>query len=230
MKDKLNNFGPIYVINLARRTDRREALIKSFQDFEVTDYHFIEAVDAEQENLYERVHQTSYKRTKYVELACTLSHFEAIRFWLDHGDSEYALIMEDDLSFETVQYWNFSWEDFMKSIDFKYNIIQLQIGRMRNINTELHIRDYFDQCTGLYLIHRDYAKALVNKHFIDGKYDFPDFAVADYFIYDGPDVYSIPLFVVNELSYKSDINPSLRYFQTISRNQVLKYWKKLTPS
>jgi GR25 family glycosyltransferase involved in LPS biosynthesis len=225
MIDKLKDFGPVYVINLEKRKDRKGVLLKSFSDFGVTNYHFIDAVDASTEDLYKKLHQDKLSKTKYVELACTLSHFKAIQFWLDNSDSEYALIMEDDLSFETVQYWDFCWKDFIKSINFKYSIIQLQIGAMKKIDKNLHVREYWDQCTGLYLIHRDHAKAFISKHFVDGKYDLPDFAVADYFLYDNPDTYAIPLFIVNELSYKSDINPELTFFQTHSRNQILGYWK-----
>lgn len=225
MTNKLKNFGPIYVINLEKRKDRKYSMLKSFDDFNVSNYNFIDAVDAEKEDLYSYLHQKNLEKTRYVELACTLSHFKAIRFWLENSDSEYALIMEDDLSFETVQYWDFSWEDFIKSIDFKYGIIQLQIGAMKVIDKKMHVREYWDQCTGLYLIHRDHAKYLINKYFIDNKYDLPDFAVADYFLYDHPDTYAVPLFVVNELSYKSDINPELTFFQTNSRNQILDYWK-----
>lgn len=225
MTNKLNNFGPIYVINLKRRQDRRDALLKSFEDFNIKDYHFIDAVDAEKEDLYQYVHQDKLSKTKDVELACTLSHFKAIRFWLENNNSEYALIMEDDLSFETVQYWDFCWEDFIKSIDFKYNIIQLQIGAMKKIDTDLHTREYWDQCTGLYLIHRDHAKNFIRAHLVGNRYNLPEFAVADYFLYDNPDTYAVPLFIVNELSYQSDINPELTYFQTHSRNQILDYWK-----
>ena len=225
MIDKLKDFGPVYVINLEKRKDRKEVLLKSFNDFGITNYHFIDAVDASTEDLYKSLHQDKLLKTKYVELACTLSHFKAIQFWLENSDSEYALIMEDDLSFETVQYWDFSWKDFIKSIDFKYSIIQLQIGAMKKIDKSMHVREYWDQCTGLYLINREHAIRFIKKHFIDGKYDLPNFAVADYFLYDNPDTYAIPLFVVNELSYKSDINPELTFFQTHSRNQILDYWK-----
>jgi len=224
MTNKLKNFGPVYVINLEKRKDRREALLKSFNEFDVTNYHFIDAVDAEKEDLYSYLHQSHLEKTKYVELACTLSHFKAMRFWLENSDSEYALIMEDDLSFETVQYWDFSWEDFIKTIDFKYGIIQLQIGAMKVIDKKMHVREYWDQCTGLYLIHREHAKYLIQKYLVNNKYDLPHFAVADYFLYDHPNTYAIPLFVVNELSYTSDINPELTYFQTHSRNQLLDYW------
>jgi GR25 family glycosyltransferase involved in LPS biosynthesis len=223
--NKLDGFGPVYVINLERRPDRREKLLKFFKDFNIIDYHFIDAIDSEKENLYENLHQDKLDKTKYAELACTLSHFKAIKFWLENSDSEYALIMEDDLSFETVEYWDFSWKDFIKSINFKYSIIQLQIGSIMKIDKSLHIRNHWDQCAGLYLIHRDHAKYFIKKHFINNKYDLPDFAVADYFLYDNDDTYAIPLFITNELAYKSDINPELAWFQTNARNRILEYWK-----
>ena len=47
------------------------------------------------------------------EIGCTTSHLKAIKHWLETSDSSYAIIMEDDCSLETVQCWNFTWDDFI---------------------------------------------------------------------------------------------------------------------
>lgn len=41
-----DNFGPVYVINLKRREDRRIVLERIFKENNIQDYTFIEAIDA----------------------------------------------------------------------------------------------------------------------------------------------------------------------------------------
>ncbi len=53
--NKLGGFGPVYVINLARRTDRREHMEKLFKDYDITNYTFIDAFDG-QENIHQHMY------------------------------------------------------------------------------------------------------------------------------------------------------------------------------
>ena len=56
------------------------------------------------------------RRTSPPEVGCYLSHVECARTFL-HGDSDFALILEDDVSFE---------EDFVKTIEMPY--LTQQVG------------------------------------------------------------------------------------------------------
>jgi GR25 family glycosyltransferase involved in LPS biosynthesis len=61
--NKLGGFGPVYVINLARRTDRRDHMEKLFKDYEITNYTFIEAFDA-QENIHQYIYNAERNNDK----------------------------------------------------------------------------------------------------------------------------------------------------------------------
>jgi len=83
--NKLGGFGPVYVINLSRRTDRRDHIEKIFKDYGITNYTIIDAIDA-QDNIdhlidYIPIARRSVRKT---EIATTISHIKAIQHWLDN--------------------------------------------------------------------------------------------------------------------------------------------------
>jgi GR25 family glycosyltransferase involved in LPS biosynthesis len=221
--NKLKGFSPLYIINLERRSDRKNNIESDLKKYNILDYHFIKAIDYKDKNLKEKIY--SPVAIKEEELACTLSHLEAIRFWLENNNSEYAIILEDDFSFVTVDFWDFSWEEFIKSLDFEYDILQIVIMNEIDLNVNLHKRSSDDQSTAGYLITREYAKSMIDKMFVDGKYRLPKYCVADYFLYEIANSYAIPLFVTREWD-GSDINPQDEEWQINRRDEILKYWKE----
>jgi len=223
--NKLDNLPPIYIINLQRRSDRRSHILDNLLKYGIQRYVFINAIDYQKDNLENMVNNKIL--IKNSELACTLSHFKAIEHWLKTSDFEYAIIAEDDLCFDTVDYWNLTWEQYIKKIDFDFDILQLVIYNMDNdFKVDLHKRQKNDQSTAAYLIKRDHAEKMLNKFIINNKYSFPDYCVADHFLYNEGEVYAAGLFVIDERSIKSDINPEYEERQLVMRNKVLDYWKQ----
>jgi hypothetical protein len=97
------------------------------------------------------------------------------------------------------------------------------------------MREMRDWSAACYLIKRNRAKELIEKHFIDKKYVLPQTrsAVADSLIYNRCKVLSIPLLTYNmnldssidiegNIIVKDDIKPSM---QSNSKKQTLDYWK-----
>ena len=167
VNSKLVNFGPLYIINLKKRIDRYNSVLKNLELYNLKNYFFIEAIDG-QENNVEYI-STNIEETSKNEIACTLSHLKAIKTWLDTSDTEYAIIMEDDFSFETVDYWNFTWEEFLNSIDFDYDILQLCVID-GTLNPGFRKRKTDDYSTAAYLIKRKIAKKIISDSLIDNKY------------------------------------------------------------
>jgi hypothetical protein len=229
---KLGGFGPVYVINLPRRTDRREHMEKLFKDYKVTNYTFIDAFDA-QENIHrfiynaERKNEKSAKRT---ETAACMSHLKAIKHWLDTSDTEYAIFAEDDLSMDTVQYWPWTWQEFLDAIYFDYDVLQLCLTQFGQKNVKMHKRFRTDYSAGLYILKRSHAQSVIKRMIIDEKYnvniDRNDVIVDHSVIMGNTDrAYACGLFTY-DVSTPSDINPSGVRLHTKSRESVLQYWKQ----
>ncbi|WP_082434474.1 glycosyltransferase family 25 protein [Devosia sp. A16] len=87
----------VYVINLARRPDRR-AFMQAQADRLGLSFDYIDAVDAQSPtaNLSEiEVRSGAYGRISNGDLACTLSHRKFWRTFLETGEP-YAVVLEDD--------------------------------------------------------------------------------------------------------------------------------------
>ena len=80
-------------INLENAEARRNNILKEFANNNITEHYRV--------NAYPSINDT--KRSK--ESACCRSHLQAMVHFLLNTNDEYALICEDDLTFEFKKYW-----------------------------------------------------------------------------------------------------------------------------
>jgi len=101
-QEELNNDLPIFIINLARRVDRKHKLINNLNVMKIKNYTFIEAVDGSE--LQNNISSEYYNKEKAIEtkrelmpneIACALSHLKIFRKMVDEN-IPYAIVMEDD--------------------------------------------------------------------------------------------------------------------------------------
>jgi hypothetical protein len=230
--NKLGGFGPVYVINLPRRTDRREHMEKLFKDYDISNYTFIDAFDGKEsihQYIYEG-HRENDKAAKRNEIAACMSHLKAIRHWLDTSDSEYAIFAEDDLSMDTVQYWPWTWQEFLDAVHFDYDVLQLCLTQFNQKKISVHRRFRTDYSAGLYMLKRSHAKSLIKRMIIDDKYNVnikrDDVIVDHTVIFGNTDrAYACGLFTY-DVSLISDINPAGLRLHTKSRESVITFWQQ----
>lgn len=231
--DKLKNFGPVYLINLKDHTHRLKNAKKEFKKYGVIDYTVIEAVDGRSSDLSHLI-EGRYPKLRSSEIGCMMSHIKALNHWLETSDSEYAIIMEDDFSFDTVQYWSWDWQYVIDNIPKNAEIVQLVLIQDDPIKFSLHKKNLkslktYAWSTACYIIKRDYAKALVKSHYSNGKYILNSYGfpiqAADIILYSLGNSYSMPLFT-HILDSKNGINPSHEDFHTRSRNSINSWWEK----
>jgi hypothetical protein len=93
----------IFIINLPRRTDRKELMNEILSKSNITKYEFIEAFDGLEDNIKSQYNKL--KKTKKIPIitsghyACLLSHIKAIKKAKENGYSR-IMILEDDVFFE----------------------------------------------------------------------------------------------------------------------------------
>ncbi|CAB4337428.1 unannotated protein [freshwater metagenome] len=229
MKSALKGFGPIYVTNVKSRTDRRDHMLAEFKKQVVTDFEFFECIDAATQDLSAFVGNIEALAVSKQELAASISHLKLIENWLATSASPYAIIMEDDLTFETVDDWQWDWREFLDKIEPDYQMLQLAIINPGRVNTSIHYREARDWSVGCYLIKRSWAETLMKKYFKNGKIIFPDTTrvrtVPEGVIYSGALCLSFPLFV-NSISLGPNINEDkIETMHKKSRDEVLEFWK-----
>ena len=233
---KLDNFGPVYLINLKDHTHRLDHAKKEFDRYGVKNYTVVEAVDGRNDDL-SGIIDGKYPKLKPSEIGCIASHIKTLKHWLDTSDSEYAIVMEDDFSFDTVEYWNFTWDDVVKNIPKTAEIIQLIMIKNDPIKFSMHKKERYDKnkvmtyawSTACYIIKRSYAKTLVNSHTSGDKYKFESYGLnnqaADVILYNLGSSYSFPIFT-HILDAKNSINSDHENFHIKSKNAIDSWWKK----
>ena len=234
--DKLKGFGPAYVINLKDHTHRLDSVKEQFNKYGVTDYTIIEAVDGRTSDLSDQI-SGKYPKLKPSEIGCMMSHIKAIKHWLDTSDSDHAIIMEDDFSFDTVDYWLWDWEYVVKNLPKRWDIVQLIMIKNEPVKFSLHKKEKYDVnkrmsyewSTACYIINRKYAKDVVKNHILEDKYVLKNYGfknqAADVILYNIGEAYSMPLFT-HILDSKNSINKNHEDFHTKSKNHINSWWEK----
>jgi len=194
---KLNNFGPLYCINLDDATDRWEWMENQFKYWGIDNYERISACDGRVDDL------SGILKGKYPplmnsgEVGCTTSHLKALKHYLETSDSPYAILMEDDCDLSTVQFWNFTWSELYAQFPYDWDVVQLSIICTGDIHIKLHKRFVNDFSTACYVINRYHAEKLVRLHCRDDKFKLDNGvkprAVADDLIYNSGNTFAVPL-------------------------------------
>lgn len=232
---KLDNFGPVYLINLKDHAHRLKNAKQEFKKYGVTDYTIIEAVDGRNSDLSNMI-IGDYPRLKPSEVGCLMSHIKTLNHWLKTSDSEYAIIMEDDFSFDTVQYWKWDWQYVVDKMPKDADILQLIMIKNDPIKFSIHKKDPYDRkkfmsyswSTACYMIKRSYAKKIVEMHYKNGKYSLHHHGhknqAADVILYNLGVSYSMPLFT-HILDMKNSINQKHENFHIKSKTNIDNWWK-----
>ncbi len=224
--NKLKGFGPVYVINLEEREDRRNYIENALKNAGVENYKLVKATNGNDPIVNDLVHGREKIPLSNPEIGAAVSHLQTIKQWLEESDSEYAIIIEDDLSFETVDSWDFTFEGFLSSVDKEYDVLQFCIIHNYRINRKLHLKEKHDWSAACYLIKREWAQKLIEKHYIDNKIAlYPNWeSLADALIYREARAYSVPLLTFT-LEFESSINQEHQNgSHKRSREQTLEYW------
>lgn len=242
--DKLFAFPSVYCISLEESLDRQDNIKKQFFDCKIKNYKIFTS-----KRFSESEDKISGKYLSYINngtKGCTVSHLKMIRKWYNETDESYAFFCEDDLSFETVQYWNFTWIDFIDNLPENWDAIQLVCIGSHLDEIKLRKRYWDDWSVGAYLLSRKYAKVLIDS-FIKGDeflLEYPEdyywAALAENLIYYTPrtaigqseetlyNVYTFPLFV-EEIKFRStfnDVNDHKEHHLQ-SNKIVLDWWKSI---
>jgi GR25 family glycosyltransferase involved in LPS biosynthesis len=233
--DKLKGFGPVYLINLKDHTHRLKSAQKEFAKYGVTDYTVIEAVDGRNNDLSHLI-SGDYPRLTPSEIGCMMSHIKALTHWLETSDSEYAIIMEDDFSFDTVEFWQWDWKYVLENLPKNADIVQMIMIKNDPVTFSIHKKQPYDRkanmtyswSTACYLIKRDYAQKIVDIHYHKQKYRLPHHGyknqAADVVLYNLGNAYSIPLFT-HILDLKNSINHQHGTFHSKSKENIDNWWR-----
>jgi len=241
--NKLDKFPKIYCASLFESKDRRKNFKNQFLKYNIGDINFLLS-----ERQLENDPSVSGELTFLLNLGtigASVSHLKMVKKWYDETNEPYAFFCEDDLSLQTVQYWNFNWNNFLIELPDNWDCIQLMcIGK--NLNSiKFRRRCWDDWSVGAYLISRKYAKILIDSFISNEKFllQFPDQSnwapLAENLIYYSPrsvvdqmhheivyNVYTFPLFV-EDIKFNStfDETTDQKEHHIESYHLMIEWWK-----
>jgi len=153
------------VINLIDARDRKEYMRSEFNKLGVTDVFF---------HRFERIENSKVRFVgetpilKEMTPGVTSSHLLAIKWWYENTDEKFGIFFEDDVDFNTVKHWNFTFDEFIKRMGDKWDALQLC-----NIHEEYPVmvprmRTWGDHGLQCYMVTRKYARKIIKYYFDQG--------------------------------------------------------------
>ena len=226
--ERLAGFGPVLWINLDEDRERRSRAEHLFARHGIENTR-ISAFDGRTEDLgIHLVDERLPDGLLQTELGCSLSHLKAIRYFLQEMDGEHVVVCEDDVLFDTVEYWPFAWTEFMSLLPRDWDCLQLSLTTPGRFTPKLHLR-IGNYCTVCNVFTRAYAEVLASLHFRGLKYRLNSLektqTVADELLFSSGKTYSMPLFV-----YRNDIShihqDHVKRFHQDCVDVEMKFWRE----
>lgn len=235
MKNKLKNFPKGYYISLEESLERQENIINQFSKYEVNLTPNISKRFSESDDI------VTGKYLHFLNggtIGTVVSHLKSIKHWYENFDDEYAFFCEDDLSLETVEYWDFTWEEFINNLPSDWEVIQLSTIRDNFEHFNLRERQWNDWSATAFILTRSYAKKLLDTYVKNDTYhlEIPNSTtmplVENIFFTSLGKAYTIPLFVEDtqfQSTYSeeddSDVKDGQKSNHYYASQIVLDYWK-----
>lgn len=235
-KNPLENFPSVYYISLEESVDRRNNLIEQFKKYNVTNLNGI--ISKRYKDSNDKVTGKYLHQLTEGAIGCVVSHLKALKQWYYNTDEDYAFFCEDDVSLETVEYWNFTWEEFIETIPEDAEFVQLMVISETFDNFQLHERKWDEWAASAYIVTREYAKKIIDTYCISDTYNLNNpiydvIPIVENILCAGlGKVYSIPL-LVEDIKFNStfseeqepDVKNGHKTKHLSSHHTVLSYWK-----
>ena len=187
--DKLTNFPTVNYITLYENTDRIE-----FMNAQLTRYGirhmpylnhryttFQHGINIIWPNM---IKEQAEEFRGWSHPGTIISYLTAMKNWYDTTNEEHVIFCDDDMSFESIDHWSFTWQEFVDKLPANWEAVQLvrinnwHVGLINNgIKFEipsLQLRKKeWDDFGGAGLFKREYIKKILDRHWIDAlNYDF----------------------------------------------------------
>lgn len=228
----LDSFPKVLWINLKTSEARRNRMSSLLDSYNIQ-HTRLEAVDGSLSWPYLGRLALTNKMLTTRETGCTLSHLYAIKYFYTEILDETCVILEDDTSFEFLEYVPYDWSSFISSLPEDWRVVQLAVSELvPSIKTELVKLDSSSKryCSSAYLINKQGAKDILDRYF-DPRINMFNLShisrpTSDYIICHTSTAYSIPLFTY--LCDESTIHPSHLSVHEASKKHQMDEWIMMT--
>ena len=157
----LESFPSVRCISLEECEDRRTILSKSFEKYQITPKFILSKRYSESnDKITGKYAHTLNDGTK----GCCVSHLKMIKDWYETTNEEYGFFCEDDLSLETIDFWEHSWGEFFNTKPSDAECLQLLTIRQEFDTFDLRERCWDDWGATAYILNRSGAKKIIDNY------------------------------------------------------------------
>lgn len=176
MHHKLKGLPSCHVVSVVGAIDRHEHMKGLFERYGVDNYviHAYNKLPNSQAKIRQEdgllvlgSDELLGEHTSQITIGPASSHLLTIKWWYDNTDEEMAIFFEDDVDFITTDYWNFTFEDYIKKFGPHWDALQLSLINDGAILVFPRCRTTWDWGLQAYVIKRHYAKRLIDFYFKD---------------------------------------------------------------
>jgi hypothetical protein len=172
-----------YWINIDSNDKRKKFMESQYKKCDLENYRVSAIVPADFDRVLEQKRPLSCKHAGCTsceyEFACISSHIKAMRQALDHSKDDWFVIMEDDITIPFAIDYAALIRDAPQDLEILQllilfgNTVKILYGEYFLKNKANFIKwQYLLPSAGMYVISRKGAEKLVNKFFVNGKYNF----------------------------------------------------------
>jgi GR25 family glycosyltransferase involved in LPS biosynthesis len=167
--EKLKNFPSVNYTSLRESADRRAYMQNQFDHYGITKTNVYLTERFEKISDYVQVTGTGLCMPEvHTQMGTIISHINLLRNWYISTDEEYAIFCEDDVSFESIKHWNFTWDEFVQNLPEYWNGVQLTKVMMPYCNPagdpNLSLKITRGRWWGAHsLLRRPYVKVLLDR-------------------------------------------------------------------
>jgi len=231
MSLKFNQSSRINYINLKESKDRFLFMENQFKEYNITNYKRFST------ERFEEYRELVKITGPYIESVnhhgTNITFLRCIKNWLDETSEEYGIFLEDDTSFITSHYWNFTWNEFLYSLPKDWEVVQLI--RINSINAnkipELNIRarDSYDWGASC-MMKRTYAEKLLKSYMVNHNEFLFDIKgtdlmpIVENLLFTSGVCLNVPLFI--ETCLPSTYNRGYDPIHEYSRLKIKELWEK----
>lgn len=238
--NKLGGIPKIYYLNCDHMEDRKKYMENQFEIYGIDNYERIS------KNLYTEKNYEQWKKLILDEkiflskknLGTTILNLKTIIDWYDNDNSEYCIIMEDNINLSLCEKWIFDWQTLMDNLPYNWDCIQLYTSPSKVIKMHLSPKEEDCKSTSCYMITRHFAKKIkllhyCNKQFklyINEKNDkipYFEYGSFNYFLYELGITYTIPLFNLNSKFIDDNMEDDDNLYDLLLQklaSESIEYW------
>ncbi len=241
---KLKNIPKILYLNDDNNIKQKDYIEQQLNYWEIDNYQRISTSKYSVKNYKKWKNIVSDKKLllSVKNISKTVNHLNAIIEWYDNDDSEFCIIMEDNINIGLAEYWIFDWDTLMKNLPYNWDCICLFVEHPKTIPMHLKQKTLENKCSSCYMITRQFAKKIKQHHYQqDGKFklhintknlNLPEYeyGTIDSFLYELGITYTLPVFNLNTRFIDDPDEDDDQFFNSITKemsSEAIEYWWKV---